>query len=340
MAALPEYRSAEPAPLVDLREVHASYLDLLLMEENTEWLGNLDWDFEPSANLVRRFLGMRGLTGFALTGPRHFRSTSAPPPPVGYAYYVADEGKGLVGGLYVAPAYRTRENEDRLMRAVLDALWQTPGLYRVEAQLMLLADPFDRAVPYASRFHSHARQFLEIPVTQIVTLHPKDPSVVVVMPWTENRRGEAARLISESYRGHIDSQINDQYQSAGGARRFLTNIVEYPGCGAFFPQGSFVALDGNDRKNTGGGHALAGMSLASIVAPGSGHITQVCVSPQYRGTGLGYELLRRSMVSLAAHGCHKVSLTVTTANVEAASLYHRMGFIKRRDFAAYVWELR
>jgi ribosomal protein S18 acetylase RimI-like enzyme len=82
------------------------------------------------------------------------------------------------------------------------------------------------------------------------------------------------------------------------------------------------------------------MSLASIVAPGSGHITQVCVAPQHRGTGLGYELLRRSMVTLAAHGCNKVSLTVTNENEWAASLYHRMGFENRRDFAAYVWELR
>ncbi len=57
-------------------------------------------------------------------------------------------------------------------------------------------------------------------------------------------------------------------------------------------------------------------------------------------TGLGYELLRRSLVTLAAHGCHKVSLTVTSSNAEAAQLYRRMGFVNRREFAAYVWELR
>lgn len=339
MAALPEYRPAHPAPLVDLREVHAAYLDGLLAEENAEWLLNLDWDFEPSANLVRRFLGMRGLTGFALPSPRVGRtSTLSATPPIGYAYYVADEGKGLVGGMYITPLHRTRENEDKLLRAVLDALWQTPGLYRVEAQLMLLADPFERTVPYASRFRRYARQFLEVPLSQIVTLPPRDPALAV-MPWTENRRAEASRLIAEAYAGHIDSQINDQYQSPAGARRFLTNIVEYPGCGAFFPQGSFVALEPGARKSSGG-QALAGMSLASIVAPGSGHITQVCVTPRHRGSGLGYELLRRSMVTLAAHGCNKVSLTVTNENAGAANLYRRMGFRNRRDFAAYVWELR
>jgi ribosomal protein S18 acetylase RimI-like enzyme len=263
--------------------------------------------------------------GFALPG-------SGISAPRGYAYYVADEGKGLVGGLYLSRAHRTEGNENLLLTAVLDALWKTPGLHRVEAQLMMLDSPMDRPVPYASRFRSHARYFLEVPLAHIATLPPRDPSIAVT-PWSDNRRADAARLIASAYAGHVDSQINDQYRSPGGARRFLTNIVEYPGCGAFFAPASFVAVLGN-------GQGLAGMSLASIVAPGIGHITQACVAPSHRGMGLGYELLRRSLVCLAAHGCHKVSLTVTAANGEANSLYQRMGFVKRREFAAYVWELR
>jgi ribosomal protein S18 acetylase RimI-like enzyme len=268
---------------------------------------------------------MRGLTGFALRGPRGADAG-------GYAYYVADEGKGLIGGLYVAPALRSPENENALLSAVLDALLQMPGLHRIEAQLMMLANPLERPVPYENQFVRHPRHFLEAPLASIVNLPPRNPSLVVT-PWTENRRADASRLIAQSYAGHIDSQINDQYRSPSGARRFLTNIVEYPGCGAFFTPASFVAL-------AGGGQGLAGMSLASNVAPGVGHITQVCVAPQFRGTGLGYELLRRSLVSLAAHGCNKVSLTVTAANTGAGRLYQRMGFVPRRSFAAYVWELQ
>jgi ribosomal protein S18 acetylase RimI-like enzyme len=326
MAARSDYRPVPlSAPLVDLRDLQPAHLDALLQEESQEWLTELDWDFEPSANLVRRFIAMRSLMGFALPG----RGISAP---AGYAYYVAEDGKGLVGGLYLSRPHRTEENENLLLTAVLDALWKTPSLHRVEAQLLMLDSPLVRPVPYASRFRLHARMFMEVPLAHIVSLPPRDPPLVVSQ-WTDNRRADAARLISTAYTGHIDSQINDQYRSPGGARRFLTNIVEYPGCGAFFAPASFVALLGN-------GQGLAGMSLASIVAPGIGHITQACVAPSHRGTGLGYELLRRSLVTLAAHGCHKVSLTVTTSNTEAASLYRRMGFVNRRDFAAYVWELR
>jgi ribosomal protein S18 acetylase RimI-like enzyme len=323
MAALSEPRPAPSGPrLVELREVQPADLEPLLREEAAEWLQELGWDIEPSANLVRRFLGMRALSGYALPD----RGARA----AGYVYYVTDEGKGLVGGLFVSRKKRTIEHENALLAAALDALWRSPGLRRVEAQLMLLESPLARPVPFGASFRAYERHFLEASLADIVALPPRDPAVVVTT-WAENRRADAARLIAEAYQGHIDSQINDQYRSPGGARRFLTNIVEYPGCGAFFPPASFVAL-------AGPGQGLAGMCLASIVAPGAGHITQVCVAQPFRGFGLGYELLRRSLVSLAAHACGKVSLTVTAANYPAAALYRRMGFSKRRDFAAYVWE--
>jgi ribosomal protein S18 acetylase RimI-like enzyme len=88
------------------------------------------------------------------------------------------------------------------------------------------------------------------------------------------------------------------------------------------------------------GRGLYGVCLTSMVASDVGHITQLCVSPASRGTGLGYELLRRSLVALADHGCRIVSLTVTTSNASAIELYERMGFVNRRDFAAYVWEMK
>lgn len=324
MAALSEPRpQLSPPALVELHQVPPSYLDALLRDEAEEWQRELEWDFEPSANLVRKFVGMRALTGYALAAPDGSGAA-------GYAYYVSDEGKGLVGGLFLKPAYRSIEFENALLGAVLEAMWSAPGLRRIEAQLMLLEAPLQRPVPFASGFRLYERRLLEASLAEIVTLPPRDPALVVTT-WADNRRADAARLIAEAYAGHIDSQINDQYRSVSGARRFLTNIVEYPGCGAFFAGASFVAL-------AGPGQGLAGMSLASIVSPGVGHITQVCVAPAYRNSGLGYELVRRSLVSLAAHGCHKVSLTVTAANAPAAALYQRMGFTDRRVFAAYVWE--
>ena len=69
--------------------------------------------------------------------------------------------------------------------------------------------------------------------------------------WSERKQDEAATLIATAYRGHVDSEINDQYRSPAGARRFLMNIVQFPGCGAFFQPASYVAVDPGTGRLSG-----------------------------------------------------------------------------------------
>ena len=76
--------------------------------------------------------------------------------------------------------------------------------------------------------------------------------------------------------------------SFGGARRFLFNTTQHPGCGVFHRAAGVVAV----RAVSEG---LCGICLGSLVLPHIGHITQLCVDPQARGHGVGYELLRRSI---------------------------------------------
>ncbi len=313
-----------PESLVELRRFSAEHLGPILEEETADWSGGLDWDFRPSADLVRRFVHMHALTGFALMRGSRI---------AGYSYYVCEEGKGLIGDLYVAREHRTVESENSLLQAVLDALWRTPGVKRVEAQLMMVSSPLDRAVPHPNWFRAYPRYFLEAALAPLAKLPPRETLNLVISPWLEARQEETAQLIATAYEGHVDSHINDQYRSPAGARRFLTNIVQYPGCGSFFGPASYAATD----PTTG---VLHGISLASLVASDVGHITQVCVAPSHKRTGLGYELLRRSLLALVAHGCRSASLTVTVSNETAIRLYQRMGFVNLRDFAAYVWEPR
>jgi len=321
MAALPEYpQSRRDWQLVELRRVSAEQLAPVLDEEIASWKTGLDWDFRASADLVRKFVQMQALAGFAL-----MRGNRA----IGYCYYVCEEGKGLIGDLCVMAAHRTQENENVLLEASLNAMFGTLGIRRVEGQIMMISSPLQRRVPLTQWFRSHPRFFMQIPLGPAVRLPEKPAPGIALIPWSELRQEETARLIVAAYQGHVDSQINDQYRSPAGARRFLMNIVQYPGCGTFFSPASWAAVAGGE---------LAGVSLASLVAPEVGHITQVCVSQAARGTGLGYELVRQSLMSLAAHGCQSVSLTVTQSNKTAVRLYERMGFSNRRNFAAYIWE--
>jgi len=310
--------------VVELRNISAAEMAPLLDEETTVWRAALDWDFEPSAELVRRFVGMQALNGFALLEGERI---------IGYSYYIREEKKGLIGDLYVSQRERTLERENALIEATLEALWRSPGVRRVEAQLLLLDSPMKRKVPFASRFKPYPRRFLEAPARQVLELEAREIEGVAITPWTEAQQDDSARLVASSYRGHIDSEINDQYRSPSGSRRFLSNIVQYPGCGNFFPQASFAAFASNGARGE-----LCGISLASLVASDTGHITQICVAPSQRGKGIGYALLRRSMLALAAQGCRTVGLTVTSKNTSAIRLYEQMGFSDRREFAAYVWD--
>jgi ribosomal protein S18 acetylase RimI-like enzyme len=320
MAALTDPHA--PA-VVDLRQTRSADLEDLLAEEIATWHDTLDWDFQPSAALVRRFLDMQALSGCALLiGGRV----------VGYSYFVAEERKGLIGDLYVMEEFATPETESHLLNTAIEEMLKSPFIHRIESQLMMLRHGARIPLPYWRYLKVHARTFLEIDLHKVKALpHGPAARVVTIDNWSERKQDEAAQLIASSYQGHIDSEINDQYRSPGGARRFLMNIVQYPGCGSFFQPASFVALDPRN------GH-LSGICLSSLVAEDVGHITQVCVSKAARHRGIGYELLRRSLEALARNNCKRASLTVTTANKSAIQIYERMGFTKRRDFAAYVWD--
>ncbi len=71
MAALPDAPLSE---LVELPHLSVSDLDPLLNEEIGVWEQRFAWDFRPSADLLRRFLQIRCLYGYALrSSQRHHR---------------------------------------------------------------------------------------------------------------------------------------------------------------------------------------------------------------------------------------------------------------------------
>jgi ribosomal protein S18 acetylase RimI-like enzyme len=318
MAALPETRMPE---VVDLHEIHVDDLESVLEEELLTWRAKLYWDFEPSADLVRRFVRMQALSGYALVIDGDC---------IGYSYFVSEDRKALIGDLFVLNRFARPEYEDILLGAVLNALAATPGLHRIEAQLMMMHGAFERPLPYGRYLHIHPRNLMLVDGDRAAGLLPgRAAGRYAFAEWLEEDQDEAAQLIASAYRGHVDSTINDQYRTPAGARRFLNNIVQYPGCGVFNRSASITVRQSN---------RMIGLCLASQVADNVGHITQICVSPEIQGTGVGYELLRRSLLALGDAGCESTSLTVTAANQPAIGLYQGMGFRAVRHFAAYVWD--
>lgn len=319
MAALPD------APLPDVIELpHLTVRDLdpLLSEEIGVWERRFAWDFRASADLLRRFLQIQSLHGYALRSEKEV---------IGYAYQVSEGRKGLIGDFYVRADYATPSNEMLLLGAIAKGLMVAPGIRRIECQLMLLRTNGGQ-LPFSRYLTRHDRYFMDIDRDTAAKL-PRARSEIHAKfaPWAERYQEETAHLVAASYKGHVDSEINDQYRTIPGARHFLTNIIKFPGCGNFSPAASIVAFDDNTGR-------VCGACLASLVSANSGHITQLCVLPAIRGARLGYELLRQCLTRLAELGCTSMSLTVTCSNVDATRLYESVGFRTQYTFPALVWE--
>src|SRR4051812_47820204 len=113
------------AEVVDLRRLTSRDLEPLLQEECAARAEELSWEFEKSADLVRRFVDMRALDGCALIENGGV---------AGYTYWVLEEDKGLIGGLYLRRGLRTPQREDILIEAALDPMMQSLPVARIESQ--------------------------------------------------------------------------------------------------------------------------------------------------------------------------------------------------------------
>ncbi|MFC3883403.1 ribosomal protein S18-alanine N-acetyltransferase [Bacillus songklensis] len=56
------------------------------------------------------------------------------------------------------------------------------------------------------------------------------------------------------------------------------------------------------------------------------HITNIALLPEYRGQGLGTELLRKTMTEAKELGANTMTLEVRVSNHVAQSLYRKLGF--------------
>jgi ribosomal protein S18 acetylase RimI-like enzyme len=314
--------------ILDLRHFSAPALRPVLEAEGELWKQRLHWDYRASSRLLMQYLDNHMLPGYAALEANQV---------TGYVFCVYEETKAVIGDVFALDgrpedADSAHAVEVTLLRHLLELLLNSPHVDRIESQLLLHPSGSHTGSFSAPGFRVFRRLFL------VQALHDlwKPPRVNLpagldLRPWSDEDLAPAARLITEAYRGHPDSLINDQYRTVPGSMRFLNNIVRYAGCGAFSPQVSHVVVERTSRE-------LVALVLGSRVSPQSGHITQVCVHPEYRRRGLA-----RMMLSLVAYwfmrqGATEISLTVTEANADAIKLYLSVGYTCAHTFDAAVWQ--
>ncbi|HET9742554.1 MAG TPA: GNAT family N-acetyltransferase [Terriglobales bacterium] len=311
-----------PVEILDLRHFGAAELRPLLMEEAKLWAERMNWDYQSSAEMILRYLDSKILPGYAAVQ----NGTIA-----GYSFFVYEGSKGVVGDMF-ASASAPGGLSERLLNHVAETLQNSPGIRRIEAQL-LLHDAGSTAAPFLRHgFRRFPRLFMSLPLRPAPAFPiPELKGQYTLRPWTEQDFQVAANVIMQSYAGHVDSQINDQYRSIAGSLRFLNNIVRFPGCGLFDAASSLTAIHHGTRS-------MVGMLLCSRVREDVGHVTQICVLPEHRNRGLSRALMATCVKSLLDRKFSELSLTVTEANYNAVRLYEQLEFSTRRIFDAFVWE--
>jgi ribosomal protein S18 acetylase RimI-like enzyme len=323
----------------------------LLDEESQVWSERLHWDYRASAELLLQYLDSRVLPGYVAVENGRI---------VGYVFCVYEGHKAVIGDVFAlpvkgaslasagAPASDLEESagevRNEMLLRLLEMLKNTPGVGRIESQLLLHPHGAHQRVFDDAGFEVHERIFMEWPLQPPPEAVQGDgagfgPGAEVHLPkgmelrrWADADLGAAARLIAASYDRHLDSHINEQYRTAAGSQRFLHNIVRFPGCGYFDPGASLALVER-------GSPDLAGLLLCSRVRDDVGHVTQICIAPAYRGRGLGRLLMVECARILSERGFSLLTLTVTASNRRAVSLYEWLGFRGTHRFDAMVWDV-
>jgi ribosomal protein S18 acetylase RimI-like enzyme len=314
--------------ILDLRHFSAASLRPLLEAESRLWSERLEWDYRTSADLLLQYLDSRLLPGYVAIESGRV---------AGYLFCVYEERKAVIGDVFAIQPLNSEATptdiELRLLESLIELLQNSPGVERIESQLLLHPHGLHAGAFRAAGFQVYNRLFMRLDLSGFAAAAASRslPDGLVMRSWREDDFNAAAHLISDAYEGHLDSHINDQYRTVAGSLRFLHNIVRFPGCGLFDAAASRVLVHS-------GSHEVAAILLCSRVREDVAHVTQLCVARDSRSHGVGSILIDDCATHLKAQGFRALTLTVTEANQNAVALYRREGFGVTRNFDAMLWE--
>ena len=140
--------------IADLRQTTVRQIEPLLEEEARHWRDELHWDYRGALELIKRFLDAHALAGCVA-----FENGVA----AGYSFYVLEDQKGLIGGLYVSSKFPQDPIGRRLLEELLISMRAIPHLARIEAQLMPFSGPVDTPL-LDQGFQLYTRQFMLLPL--------------------------------------------------------------------------------------------------------------------------------------------------------------------------------
>src|SRR5947209_20578367 len=175
MAAAVQHVPEVPVEIIDLRHFGAAELRPLLMEEARLWSDRMSWDYHSSAEMILRYLDSKILPGYAAVDEGRV---------IGYSFFVYEGSKGVVGDMFTARQSQPDLNE-RLLNHVTETLQNSPGIHRIEAQL-LLHDTGSTMASFVRRgFRRFPRLFMSLPLRPAPDFRAPELRGIILRSWAE-----------------------------------------------------------------------------------------------------------------------------------------------------------
>ena len=320
--------------IIDIRRFEPKEFSNLLEAESRAWNDTLRWDFAASVRIINACLRDKRLSGYALVGEGRIR---------GYCFFFYDGEKGIIGDLSCTRNWRARATSANCWSMRWRRSWGLPACAALKPSFRTtsarnwspascpavpeLSAPLHESFPGRTAGQAAGAE----PRTVLAAEKPWVREGIELIPWEKRFNDDAAEMLYQSYRQHVDALINDQYASVMGATRLIENIFHNQGCGDFLTRVSRMAVHRPTQQ-------LAGILTVTSVRPRTAHIPQVGVGPSFQGLGVGTALMEAAFQDLAEEGFEQVTLTVTDANAGAVRLYQRLGFETFKTFGAFIYD--
>lgn len=140
--------------------------------------------------------------------------------------------------------------------------------------------------------------------------------------WEERFVLQHALAKWESFRREMDASVFPCLGDREGCKQLMRDLSLRDN---FIPETTWLAVarDNNSRMGQAVGTIQGLRTNADL-----GSIQNIGVVPEFRGKGVGRELIRRALVGFREVGCRIVNLEVTVHNWNAIRLYESVGFRK------------
>lgn len=298
---------------VDWGDVSIETMAAALDEERGRWATHLGWDLGESLTLIERARTARHLPGLVLRD----RANRV----AGWTFYLLRNEILEVGAMVGRSASALRE--------LLDGVIESPEAELAQG-LSCFVFPTSPSLGSAlTRRHFGVIVFpyLTRPLDGGLRVSPaNEPAAAVrVRGWSDADAVGTVRVLSSAYAGSTTERCFAPTGTLVEWAQYLGQLLGSPGCGTFVPEWSTVAEDRATR-------AVVGVTIATRVAPGTAHIAQVAIDPEFQGQGLGERLVCSSAALARDAASMRLTLLVSEDNAAARALYRRLGFEQTAEF--------